>query len=111
VAAHPGYAATNLQAVGPKMSGSFLMERLMDLGNSIFGQSAAGGARPSLYAATAPGLLGGQYFGPDGFMGMRGAPTAVPFVKAARDPAVAQRLWEISEELTGVRFDALDGEG
>jgi NAD(P)-dependent dehydrogenase (short-subunit alcohol dehydrogenase family) len=111
VAAHPGYAATNLQAVGPQMSGSSLMERMTDLGNKLFGQSAAGGALPSLYGATAPGVSGGQYFGPDGFMAQRGAPTAVSFVKAARDPAVASHLWEVSEELTGVRFTALDAGG
>ena len=110
VAAHPGYAATNLQAVGPQMSGSGLMERLTALGNSLFGQSAAGGALPSLYAATAPGVSGGQYFGPDGFMAQRGAPTTVPFVKAAKDPVAARRLWDVSEELTGVRFTALDPE-
>ena len=111
VAAHPGYAATNLQAVGPQMSGSSLMERMSDLGNKLFGQSAAGGALPSLYGATAPGVSGGQYFGPDGFMAQRGAPKAVSFVKAAKDPVTARRLWEVSEELTGVRFTALDPEG
>jgi NAD(P)-dependent dehydrogenase (short-subunit alcohol dehydrogenase family) len=108
VAAHPGYAATNLQSVGPQMSGSGVMERLTGLANSIFGQSAAGGALPSLYGATAPGVAGGQYFGPDGFMAQRGAPKAVSFVKAAKDPAVARRLWEVSEELTGMTFGALD---
>ena len=111
VAAHPGYAATNLQAVGPQMSGSGLMERLTEFGNSLFGQSAAGGALPSLYAATAPGVSGGRYFGPDGFMAQRGSPTEVTFVKAARDPAAARHLWEVSEALTGVRYDALDPEG
>jgi NAD(P)-dependent dehydrogenase (short-subunit alcohol dehydrogenase family) len=111
VAAHPGYAATNLQSVGPQMSGSRLMERLTDIGNSILGQSAAGGALPSLYAATAPGVAGGQYFGPGGFLAMRGSPKPVSFVKAARDPAAAKRLWEVSEELTGVRYAALDPEG
>ena len=86
------------------MSGSGLMERIIDLGNSIFGQPAADGALPSLYAATAPGVSGGQYFGPDGFLAMRGSPKPVSFVKAARDPAAARRLWEVSEELTGVRY-------
>ena len=108
VAAHPGYAATNLQSVGPQMSGSSLMERLTDVGNKIFGQSAAGGALPSLYGATAPGVTGGHYFGPGGFMAQRGAPKEVSFVKAAKDPVVARRLWEVSEELTGVTFGALD---
>jgi NAD(P)-dependent dehydrogenase (short-subunit alcohol dehydrogenase family) len=108
VAAHPGYAATNLQSVGPQMSGSSLMERLTDVGNKIFGQSAAGGALPSLYGATAPGVTGGHYFGPGGFMAQRGAPKEVSFVKAAKNPVVARRLWEVSEELTGVTFGALD---
>jgi hypothetical protein len=90
------------------MSGSGVMERLTGLANSIFGQSAAGGALPSLYGATAPGVAGGQYFGPDGFMAQRGAPKAVSFVKAAKDPAVSRRLWEVSEELTGVTFGPLD---
>ena len=111
VAAHPGYAATNLQSVGPQMSGSGVMERLSALGNSVFAQSAADGALPSLFAATAPGVRGGQYFGPDGLFGTRGHPKAVTFVRAARDPDAARRLWTVSEELTGVRFGALDADG
>ena len=86
------------------MSGSGAMERLNQLGNSVFAQSAADGALPSLYAATASGVVGGQYFGPDGRFGTRGHPKAVTFVRAARDPAAARRLWTVSEELTGVRF-------
>ena len=60
VAAHPGYAATNLQAVGPQMSGSGLMKTLTDFGNSVFAQSAAAGALPSLFAATDPSVRGGS---------------------------------------------------
>jgi NAD(P)-dependent dehydrogenase (short-subunit alcohol dehydrogenase family) len=108
VAAHPGYAATNLQAVGPQMSGSSLMAKLTDFGNVVFAQPAAAGALPSIFGATAPGVLGGQYFGPDRLFGMRGHPKPVPFVRAAKDPATARRLWEVSEELTDVRFDPLD---
>ena len=108
VAAHPGYAATNLQAVGPRMSGSRIMERLYDLGNLVFAQATADGALPSLYGATAPGVRGGQYFGPDRLFGMRGHPKPVSFVRAARDPETARRLWEISEKLTGVCFGPLD---
>ena len=111
VAAHPGYTATNLQAVGPRMSGSRMMERATDLGNAVFAQSAAAGALPTLYAATASGVRGGQYFGPDRLFGMRGHPHRVSFVRAARDPGAARRLWEMSEQHTGVRFGALDPEG
>jgi NAD(P)-dependent dehydrogenase (short-subunit alcohol dehydrogenase family) len=104
VAAHPGYASTNLQAVGARMAGRGLEEKVMDLGNHLLGQSAAAGALPSLHAATAPGVEGGQYFGPDALFGSRGHPTAASFVRAARDPERARRLWEASEELTGIRF-------
>jgi NAD(P)-dependent dehydrogenase (short-subunit alcohol dehydrogenase family) len=108
VAAHPGYAATGLQAVGPRMRESRFSERIYVLGNSILAQSAAAGALPMLYAATAPGVRGGQYFGPGGLTGMRGHPKQVPFVRAATDPDTARRLWEVSEKLTGVRFGSLE---
>ena len=111
VAAHPGYAATNLQAVGPRMSGSRVMERLTDLGNAVFAQSAADGALPEPLRRHRPGVRGGQYFGPDRLFGMRGHPKPVSFVRAARDTETARRLWEVSEELTGVRFAALDPKG
>jgi hypothetical protein len=84
------------------------MATLAHLGNVALAQSAADGALPSLYGATAPEVRGGQYFGPDGLFGMRGHPKAVSFVRRARDPESARRLWEVSEELTGVRFAALD---
>ncbi len=74
VASHPGYAATELQAAGPRMSGSRIGERVTNLGNRLFAQSAAGGALPSLYAATAPDLAGGELIGPGGFMQQRGSP-------------------------------------
>jgi NAD(P)-dependent dehydrogenase (short-subunit alcohol dehydrogenase family) len=108
VAAHPGWADTNLQAVGPRMSGSSLMERLSGVGNRMMAQPAAAGALPSLYAATAPGVTGGRYFGPDGPFQVKGHPKQVPFLSAAKNPDTAWRLWEVSEQLTGVRFTALD---
>jgi NAD(P)-dependent dehydrogenase (short-subunit alcohol dehydrogenase family) len=107
VAAHPGYSATNLQGVGPRMAGSKLMERITELENSLFSQTAEMGALPTLYGATADGVKGGQYFGPDGPFAMHGYPKQVSFVHAARNPDTAKRLWEVSEELTGVRFEAL----
>ncbi|MFN2616775.1 MAG: oxidoreductase [Thermoleophilaceae bacterium] len=101
LAAHPGYAATNLQTSGPP-----LHERLfMTVTNRVFAQSAEMGALPILYAATEPGLEGGTYVGPDGLAEQRGHPKPVSPTRAARDEDSARRLWEISEELTGVRYD------
>ena len=107
VAAHPGYAATNLQAAGPRMEGNRFREAVMKVGNTLFGQSAAAGALPQLYAATAPDVRGGEYFGPRGPMESRGAPTRVKASASAHDAALATRLWEVSEELTGVGYEAL----
>jgi len=107
VAAHPGYAATNLQTKGPRMSGRWLTENVMRLGNALFAQSDAAGALPSLYAATAPGVRGGEFYGPGQLFESRGAPKRVSSTKASHDEVAARRLWEISEELTGVRYDAL----
>ena len=107
VACHPGYAATNLQAAGPKMQGSSFLESLMDTGNRLFAQSAAMGALPTLYAATAPEVRGGDYFGPDGLGELWGSPVKVGCSTAARDAAAASRLWEISEQLTNVHYDSL----
>lgn len=104
VAAHPGYAATNLQAVGPRMSGRAWMTGVMDAVNRTIGQSAAMGALPVLFAATAPGLPGANYVGPDGFMEQRGHPRLVASSAGAKDPAAAARLWRVSEELTGVTY-------
>jgi hypothetical protein len=63
------------------------------------------GALPQIYAAVAPGVQGGEYFGPDRFFGQRGYPTRVRAPKAAYDTAIAARLWEVSEQLTAVRYD------
>lgn len=104
VAAHPGYAATNLQTVGPRMSGSKWSERFMSIANSVLAQSAEAGALPTLYAATAPDIAPGVYVGPDGLGEMRGRPTLVGMSSAAQDRATAARLWSVSEELTDVRY-------
>jgi NAD(P)-dependent dehydrogenase (short-subunit alcohol dehydrogenase family) len=104
VACHPGYSATNLQAVGPQMSGSRIAARLMDIGNRLFSQTAAMGALPTLYAATSPDARGGDYIGPDGFMENYGHPKKVQSTARSHDRAVARRLWEVSEQLTSVRY-------
>jgi NAD(P)-dependent dehydrogenase (short-subunit alcohol dehydrogenase family) len=102
VAAHPGLAATNLGH-----SGQWWVALAFRVVQLTAAQSAADGALPSLRAATAPDVVGGQYYGPDGRGEQRGAPTLVRASDAAYDTAVARRLWTVSEELTGVRFDAL----
>lgn len=104
LACHPGYASTNLQAAGPRMQGSSMMESMFELGNRLLAQSAAMGALPTLYAATAPELRGGEYIGPDGFGELHGHPTQVNCSAAARDRATAARLWETSEQLTSVHY-------
>jgi NAD(P)-dependent dehydrogenase (short-subunit alcohol dehydrogenase family) len=97
LAAHPGYAATNLQSAAAP-----LVDRLfMKVSNAVLAQSAEMGALPTLYAATAPGIEGGTFVGPDGFLEQRGHPEPVVPSGAARDEEVARRLWEVSEELTG----------
>ena len=100
VAAHPGYAATHLQTG----QGQPLLEALMRVGNATIAQSDAAGAWPSLYAATAVGVRGGQYFGP-GLLELRGHPKQVGRSAAAQDDAVAARLWAVSAELTGTSYD------
>ena len=100
VLAHPGYAATNLQSAGPTGPLAWLMV----LGNMFMAQTAEQGALPELYAATAPGVEGGQFIGPDGRNEMRGYPTLVQPIERARDPEIARRLWEVSEDMTGVRW-------
>ena len=100
LAAHPGYAATNLQfAAAPRLD-----RMVMAVGNRIMAQSAEMGALPLLYAATYPGLEGGTYVGPDSFFEQRGNPRPVAASAAARDEETACKLWAASEELTGVQF-------
>ena len=106
-ACHPGYAATNLQATGPRMQGSKLMERMTQLANQLFSQSAAMGALPTLYAATSPEVRGGNYIGPDGFTENWGHPKKVGSSARSRDKAAAAQLWQVSESLTGVGYDSL----
>jgi NAD(P)-dependent dehydrogenase (short-subunit alcohol dehydrogenase family) len=107
VAAHPGYAVTNLQSVGPRMARRRLTGAVMRVATSVLGQSAANGALPQLYAATAPGVEGGDYYGPRGVGEQRGLPKKVSMSANARDDSAARRLWEQSALLTGVQFAAL----
>lgn len=103
VAAHPGVSNTNLFAAGPGKSGG-LLAKIVPLFIALFAQSDAQGALPTLYGATAPEVLGGRYYGCDGFREMRGYPVEVRAETQAYDEALAARLWQISEDLTGVRY-------
>ncbi len=108
-AAHPGFAATNLQTAGIGLGAAgTVLKPFMKVGNALFAQSEAMGALPSLYAATAPGVVGDDYFGPDGFGEQRGHPTRVGRTGRAANGEDAKRLWDVSEDLTGISFGALD---
>ncbi len=98
VAAHPGGSRTELMRNLPA-----LIARASAVVEPIF-QEAAMGALPTLRAATDPGVIGGQYFGPDGFAQTRGYPKVVASSKKSHDAALQRRLWAVSEELTGVVY-------
>jgi NAD(P)-dependent dehydrogenase (short-subunit alcohol dehydrogenase family) len=100
VAAHPGFSSTELGRNLPN-----LLQPVVNAFSPLLGQSAAMGALPTLRAATNPGVLGGQYFGPDGFGEQRGYPKVVASSEKSHDLALQRRLWSVSEELTGVTFD------
>ncbi len=104
VAAHPGVATTGFVAA-TGMPGP--MVALGNLAIRLLGQDSAHGALPGLYAATMPDVQGGQYWGPDGFMEVRGAPALAKPSPHALDRAVWLRLWEVSEQLTGVTYPPL----
>jgi NAD(P)-dependent dehydrogenase (short-subunit alcohol dehydrogenase family) len=98
-AAHPGYARTNLQFAGP----SRFEQAIMRVTNPLMGQSAAMGALPTLYAAVED-VPGGSFIGPNGFMEQRGYPHVVTAASRAYNEDDQRRLWEVSEELTGVQY-------
>jgi NAD(P)-dependent dehydrogenase (short-subunit alcohol dehydrogenase family) len=94
-AAHPGGSSTELARDLP---------RLLGRGFELVSQDAAMGALPTLRAATDAAVTGGQYYGPDGFGGMRGYPKVVSSNKKSHDVDLQRRLWSVSEELTGVSY-------
>jgi NAD(P)-dependent dehydrogenase (short-subunit alcohol dehydrogenase family) len=100
VMAHPGVVSTNLQSSGP----TGLTKVFAQLGTRLVSQTAAMGALPLLYAATHPDVEGGQLIGPDARNESKGYPVVVEPLDAARDRELAKRLWDTSEELTGVRL-------
>ncbi|MFA9415900.1 oxidoreductase [Natrinema sp. HArc-T2] len=105
IAVHPGYANTQLQFRGPEQRGSRLRKAAMWVMNTVLAQSAAMGALPALYAATAPEAEGGAYYGPGGVMNMRGTPERQASSERSYDEETARRLWAASSDLTGVTYD------
>lgn len=103
-AAHPGLAMTELTKSRPGQPAYFL-NGLVDFVSPYLGQSAAAGALPTIYAATATEVVGGGYYGPDGFGELKGAPTAARSSAASQDPDLADRLWHDAEARTGVIFE------
>lgn len=102
-AAHPGYARTDLIANGPGDSGLLQMLNRVTF-EPLASQSAADGALPTLFAATAPEAKPGGYYGPSGLFEMKGPPGEAQVARHAQDKAVAARLWEVSEALTNSRW-------
>ena len=105
VAAHPGLASTELATSMARSRRNPIMSAGSAFYNRVIAQSAARGALPQLHAATAPGVRGGEYYGPDGFREMRGHPARAGRTRAARDERTAAALWDRTAELTGVSPD------
>jgi NAD(P)-dependent dehydrogenase (short-subunit alcohol dehydrogenase family) len=107
VAAHPGYALTNLQKTGMSIGGGInaLAGSAFHQVSRIVGQSAEMGAWALLLAATDPSLTGGEYVGPGSLAQTRGRPRRVGMTRWARDEDLADNLWAASEAATGLRFD------
>ena len=101
-AAHPGWAATNLQS----HTGNFIQNAAMAIGNRVIAQSEEQGAWPTLFAAVRD-LPGASYAGPQGLSEWRGRPTLVSRSAAASDSETAKKLWDLSERLTGVEFPSM----
>jgi len=99
VAAHPGIADTELLRNSP--AAIRLLEPVIA---PLITQNAAMGALPTLRAAADPGVLGGQYYGPDGLGQRTGHPRLITSSAQSYDLAIQRRLWALSEELTGVTF-------
>lgn len=104
IVVHPGVAKTNLFAAGPGAS-SVLMRKLSEIVLALVAQSDEQGSLPTLYGATSPDAEGGHFYGPDGFRQMKGWPVEVRPENQVYNMTLAERLWTVSQELTGIRYD------
>ncbi|WP_338554519.1 oxidoreductase [Paenibacillus sp. KS-LC4] len=100
VACHPGISNTNLFSFGSGKQANAFMRML----TGLLSQPAHMGALPTLYAATAPTIKGGEYIGPDGRGGRKGYPKSAEIINKLYDAEISNRLWNISESLTGVSY-------
>ncbi|HET8911705.1 MAG TPA: oxidoreductase [Ktedonobacteraceae bacterium] len=105
VAAHPGYANTNLQATSVNTSSARLEGFFYAIGGTWMAQSAQMGALPQLFAGISPEIHGGELVGPSSMGGMRGYPHIETKAQKEYDREKAARLWRVSAELTGVDYD------
>jgi len=109
LAAHPGLASTALLQNGQRLGGNGdagWIETVSSWMPSVLAQSASEGALPTLFAATSPDAVKAGYYGPTGFMELKGGVGEATVAPRARDRAVAAKLWAVSETLTGVRWTA-----
>ncbi|WP_380874932.1 dehydrogenase [Sphingomonas sp. DBB INV C78] len=108
IAVHPGVAQTaigaNRKQLGAFGLGDHLVSSILSVVMPFLGQPAAAGALPTMFAAAAPDAEGGGFYGPDGFGEMKGAPAPAVIKPSGQDMDAARKLWDISEQLTGVRF-------
>jgi len=104
VAAHPGWTRSNLIGNGAALGNGRVRAKASRVFGTLLGQTAAAGARPTLYAATSPDVRSGQFIGPAHVAQLFGPPKVVQPNRRAKNSADAARLWEISEELTGVDY-------
>jgi len=104
VGTHPGLAATNLASSGPGYGKGRIIKSIISFFTKLFSQSAEMGALPILCACTSLDINGGDYLGPGGFRGMRGYPKKDESSKESHDVEVAKKLWDISTELTKVKY-------
>jgi NAD(P)-dependent dehydrogenase (short-subunit alcohol dehydrogenase family) len=104
VGAHPGIAATDIRRHSPKLQATSFFGRCVETVGTWITPSAADACRPIVHAARDEGVRGGDYWGPGGFLEIRGAPGRARVNDVARDTALARRLWSLSESLTGIRY-------
>lgn len=104
ISVHPGYTDTNLQHNGPTVGGKSFLSRLYTVTNKVMAQDVSMGILPMLYAATEDDVEGGDVIAPQKMMNTRGHPKRVKPYKQAKNEETAEKLWKISEELTGIKY-------